>query len=260
MKLSRNILTILFFSLTLVSCGQLKNEKQEETKEFKKQNEKNYNNIISDSTNKLTDKVENLELEYTVWGCVCPEWIKSNDNYNSDSTKNYYNLHFYIEPKEDELELPIYFDAFRHRIKVKGSFYEKEDYPKGSVEGEQRMPKAKVFQYTEIKVIDKPNYKPDTKIETLILEYNAISCTCAKWSETKYSISNDKKNYLWLEPANEKLIQADTLFDGEKLLIRIKVTGQIVSENGFPKRELQKVGQDEAGKVFRYTKIEVLKK
>ena len=31
------------------------------------------------------------------------------------------------------------------------------------------------------------------------------------------------------------------------------------SENGFPKRNLIKVGQDEAGKVFRYTKIEVLK-
>lgn len=33
----------------------------------------------------------------------------------------------------------------------------------------------------------------------------------------------------------------------------------VVSENGFPKGNLSKVGQDEAGKVFRYTKIEVLK-
>ena len=260
MKILKNIFRIALLILTLNSCGQTKNVKQIETEIPKNQSEKNITKLITDSTNKLSNKVEKLELEYTVWGCVCPQWIKSDDNYNSDSTKNYYNLHFYIEPKEDELELPIYFDAFRHRIKLKGSFYEKEDYPKGSVEGEEPMPKAKVFQYTEIKVIDKPNYEPNTKIETLILEYNAIACTCAKWSETKYSNSKDKKNYLWLEPANEKLIQADTLFNGEKLPIQIKITGQIVSENGFPKRELLKVGQDEAGKVFRYTKIEVLKK
>lgn len=36
--------------------------------------------IISDSTNTLTGKIENLELEYIVWGCAC-------DFY--DSTKQY---------------------------------------------------------------------------------------------------------------------------------------------------------------------------
>lgn len=40
--------------------------------------------------------------------------------------------------------------------------------------------------------------------------------------------------------------------------IIIKLTGQIVTENGFPKRELAKVGLDKAGKVFKYTKIEVI--
>jgi UPF0288 family protein (methanogenesis marker protein 3) len=44
------------------------------------------------------------------------------------------------------------------------------------------------------------------------------------------------------------------------LPIEIKVTGQIVSENGFPKQKsLTKVGQEEAGKVFRYIKIEIIK-
>ncbi|MGB5028581.1 MAG: hypothetical protein WBO38_08760, partial [Chitinophagaceae bacterium] len=69
----------------------------------------------------------------------------------------------------------------------------------------------------------------------------------------------DKRIRYWLEPSNETLIKADTLFNGENLPVQIKVTGQIVSENGFPKRNLSKVGQDEAGKVFRYSKIEVLK-
>ncbi len=172
--------------------------------------------------------------------------------------KNYLKLHFYIEPSDKTLELPIYFDAFRHIVKLQGQFYEREDYPQGTIEMEEKMPKAKVFRYTKLEVIDKPNFKPDSKIQTLTLIYNAISCTCAQWSETRYSNDTDKKIYYWLEASNNKLIKADTLFNGENLPVIIKVTGQIISENGFPKRELAKVGQDEAGKVFRYSKIEVL--
>jgi hypothetical protein len=100
------------------------------------------------------------------------------------------------------------------------------------------------------------------KVETLILNYNAISCSCAQWSDSRFDKKEnpDKKDYYWLEPANEKLINADHVFNGENLPIQIKVTGQIVSKNGFPKRKnLSKVSEDEAGKVFRYTKIEILK-
>ena len=121
------------------------------------------------------------------------------------------------------------------------------------------MPKAKVFRYTKIQVVDKLDFKPNSKIETLTLDYNAIACTCAQWSESKYSNNHDKKVFYWLEPFNGKLIEADTLFNKENLPVKIKVTGQIISENGFPKRNLSKVGQDEAGKVFKYTKIEILK-
>jgi hypothetical protein len=253
-----NILTILLCSLTLISCGQKGTKKGVSEFTENKQVEKKYIKIISDSTNILTDKVENLELEYTVWGCACPQWIQTKDNENNDTTKNYLKLHFYLEPANKALELPIYFDPFRHRLKVTGQFYEREDYPQGTIETEEEMPKARVFRYTKLEVIDNPNFKPDSKIETLTLIYNAISCTCAQWSETRYSNDKSKKIYYWLEPSNAKLINADTLFNGENLPVIIKVTGQLVTENGFPKRELTKVGQDEAGKVFRYTKIELI--
>lgn len=223
-----------------------------------KQIEKKYSKVISDSTNILTDKVENLELEYTVWDCACPQWIKSKDNKNSDSTKNYLKLHFYIEPADKTVVLPIYFDAFKHRLRVTGQFYEREDYPQGTIEMEEPMPKARVFRFTNLEIIDNPNFKPDSKVETLTLIYNAISCTCAQWSETRKNENVDTKQNYWLEPANEKLINADTLFNGESLPVIIKVTGQVITDNGFPKRKLAKVGQDEARKVFRYTKIEVI--
>ncbi len=258
MKTLKNTLTLFLFALTVASCGQTKTSQQLEYSKSLKQLDRNYSKVISDSTNILTNKVENLEVEYTVWGCACPQWIQSKDNANNDTTKNYLKLHFYIEPADKSLELPIYFDAFRHRLKITGQFYQRKDYPQGTIEMEEPMPKAKVFRYSKIEIIDNPNFKSDSKVETLILTHGVLACTCAQWSESRFNNNTDKKTNYWLEPANESLINADTLFNGENLPLIIKVTGQVVTENGFPKRELAKIGQDEAGKVFRYMKIEVI--
>lgn len=213
--------------------------------------------IIPDSTNTLTGKIENLDLEYIVWGCACANWVTPTDFAKYQDNKLAEHCIF-IEPAKDSLELPIYFDVSRHRIKIKGQFYTRPGYPRGTVQTEELLEKAKVFRYTEIEVVDKPSFKPVSKIQTLTLSYNAIACTCAQWSESKFDNNPDKRIYYWLEPVNENLITADMLFDGENLPLQIKVTGQIISETGFPKRKLSKVGKGEAGKVFRYTKIEVL--
>jgi len=249
----------LLLILTIFTSCSTPSKKKTDNSLQQNQSERKYTKVISDSTNKLSGKIENLEVEYTVWGCACPQWIQTKDLNSKDTTIKFIHLHFYIEPADRELDLPIYFDAFRHRLKIEGQFYERKDYAQGTVEMEEPMPKAKVFRYTKIEVTDKPTFKPDTKIETLTLDYNAIACTCAQWSESKYRSNPDKRIHYWLEPDNKKLIQADTLFNGENLPVQIKVTGQIVSENGFPKRNISKVGHDEAGKVFRYSKIEVLK-
>lgn len=120
----------------------------------------------------------------------------------------------------------------------------------------------KPIRYTENEVFDKSTFKPIRRAETLILNYNAISCTCAQWSDSRFDKKQnpDQKNYYWLEPADEKLLAADNVFKGDNLPVQIKVTGQIISEKGFPKgKRLSKVSQNEAGKVFRYTEIEILK-
>jgi hypothetical protein len=102
---------------------------------------------------------------------------------------------------------------------------------------------------------------PSSKPNTLVLTYNAIACSCAQWSELKDSNKEDKGTHYWLEPANDKLVKADTLYNGENLPIQIKVTGQVVAEHGFPEEgNLSKTGPEEAGKVFRYTTITILKK
>jgi hypothetical protein len=157
MKMNRlnNILTILLCSLTLISCGQTEMKHKADKIGENKEVENKYTKVMSDSTNKLTNKVENLEIEYTVWGCACPNWIQTKDNIDNDTTKNFLKFHFYIEPANKTLELPIYFDASKHKLKVSGQFYEREDYPQGTIEIEGPMPKAKVFRYTKVEVIDK---------------------------------------------------------------------------------------------------------
>jgi hypothetical protein len=198
-------------------------------------------------------------LDYIAWGCACANWVTPADFKKYQDHKLAEHCIF-IEAANNDLELPMYFDPVRHFIRVRGQFYVKPDYPKGTVKNEEELDKAKVFRYTKIEVLNKPNFKPGSKIQTLILSYNAIACTCAQWSESKLDNSPDKRVNYWLEPANKKLVNADTLFNGEDLPVQIRVTGQIVSENGFPMgKNLEKIGQDETGKVFRYTKIEVLK-
>ncbi|RYY68468.1 MAG: hypothetical protein EOO13_12220 [Chitinophagaceae bacterium] len=258
MKRLKNIFPILLFSQTLISCGDTKTKQDIGQGALQNPVESKYDKVISDSTNKLSSKIENLDIEYTVWGCACPNWIQSKDKEDNDTSKNYLQLHFYIEPANTSLELPIYFDAFRHRLKITGQFYGREDHPQGTVKMEEEMPKAKVFRYTKLEVVDNPNFKPGSKVETLTLIFNAISCTCAQWSETRKSEAINRSQNFWLEPANNELIMADTLFDGENLPLIIRVTGQVIAEKGFPKRALAKVGQNEAGRVFRYSKIEVL--
>jgi len=149
-----NLITILLFSLTIMSCGQNKTKNDINKENRKKEPEKKYSKIISDSTNKLTGKIEKLEVAYTVWGCACPQWIKTKDTVKqNDSTTAYIDYHFYLEPANKDLKLPTHFNAFKHIAKIEGEFYEKKDYPQGTIEMEEKMPKAKVFRYTKIEVI-----------------------------------------------------------------------------------------------------------
>ena len=85
-----------------------------------------------------------------------------------------------------------------------------------------------------------------------------ISCACAQWSNIKVT-SDTAREYYYLEPANDKLINADKLWNGDNLPLQIQVIGQIVSYAGYPTGYNPVKGDPKAGKVIRYTKIKVLK-
>jgi hypothetical protein len=208
---------------------------------------------LSDPTNTLTGKTETLQLYYIDWFCACANWVTPED------LKKGLDKHtIFIEPARPELEVPLYFDASRHMVKVTGQFYQKPDYPKGTEETEEHLDKAKVFRYTKMEVFKKDNDYSSKDDITLNLAYNAIGCPCAQWSEVK-SESDTTKEYYYLEPANNKLINADNLWNGEDLPLQIQVTGQIVSHAGYPTGYNPAKGNPEPSTVFRYTKIKVLK-
>jgi hypothetical protein len=118
--------------------------------------------LVSDPTNTLTGKTENVELDYIVWGCACANWITPADfaQYQDHQLAAHC---IFIEPASDSLRVPIYFDPAKHRVKVKGQFYIRADYPRGMVQTEEQIEKVKVFRYTQIEVIGKPDFVPSTK-------------------------------------------------------------------------------------------------
>jgi hypothetical protein len=154
MNTLKSILVISLLGLVFNSCGQPKTESKNEKAALKNKPEERYTKVISDPTNKLTGETENLEVSYTIWGCACPQWIQTKDLESNKGIES----HFYLEPANDKLEVPDYFLPSKHFLKIKGQFYERKDYPQGTVEMEEKLPKAKVFRYTEMKVIKNPAY------------------------------------------------------------------------------------------------------
>jgi hypothetical protein len=108
--------------------------------------------IISDSTNQLETKVQKLELEYIIWGCACANWITHSDRLKYD-TGGLAKHCIFIEPADKNFFFPASFEPEKNKIIVKGSFYVREDYPKGTIETEEQLEKAKVFRYTEFKIV-----------------------------------------------------------------------------------------------------------
>ena len=144
--------SIIFSLLFINSCSEnsLKSKPSDSKKESK---------IISDSTNILDKKVQTLELQYTAWGCACPNWVTPSDvkEYSGDTA--FLEHHIYIEPENSSIYNPENDSTFKpidDKIVITGQFYILKDYPKGTIETEEYMPKAKVFRYIKITRVKKP--------------------------------------------------------------------------------------------------------
>lgn len=149
--------TLFITLLILTSCNYFKHEddkvpvkllpvKDKRRIEFKRGEEmSNLNNI-------LEPNIQVLELDYIVFSCGCANWIKKQDLEKASINMERY---MFIEAENPKLELPKNFDLNKNRIKVTGQFYKNKDYPKGMIQGEEYIDKAKVFRYNKIELTTK---------------------------------------------------------------------------------------------------------
>ena len=89
---------------------------------------------------------------YVAWGCACANWITPADYIKyQDSGLSKHCI--FIEPASPALNIPADFDLTKNNITIKGQFYTNEGYPARTIKSEENLEKARVFRYTELKVI-----------------------------------------------------------------------------------------------------------
>jgi len=145
---------IILFLIAASSCSDNSNQSTLQVKNDSVIRQPKY---LADPTNILETKVQKLELEYIVWGCACANWITPKD-YTRYQDSGLAKHCIFIEAADTTKIFPdSIFQFDKNNIIVTGQFYIKEDYPKGTYETEEQLDKAKVFRYTDLKIIDKHN-------------------------------------------------------------------------------------------------------
>jgi|SRR5690554_5444772 len=149
----KKLITLTSFAILLIACNE--NTTKTKTGEVE-QPQKIYKEDISDPTNTLSGKIETLQLQYISFGCPCANWIETETYKNLSEDEPLGDKTIFIEQAEQAPELPEYFDLTKHKIVVKGQFYVKPDFPKGTPETEETVAetfnKAPVFRYTELTI------------------------------------------------------------------------------------------------------------
>lgn len=233
--------------------------------------------LLSCSTQqkKLDSKIQTVEFHYIMWSCECANWATQDVITKYQDTGKLSDHCAFVEPADTSLILPDTIGFSDDIIQFTGQYYIDKGYPNDNVKGEQQVDKAQVFRYTSYKII-KSNYRQSladqidsakylvdkgalsrqTKI--LDVSYAAIMCTCPQWFETKYASDTSKTEQFYLEPARDKVVGANKLYDGTNLPLRVAVTGRFYSKKGYPANYFPTKGEPEPARVFRYDKIKVL--
>jgi hypothetical protein len=233
--------------------------------------------ILSCSTqpNKLNSKIQTEEFHYIMWACECANWATLDDINKYQDTGKLSDHCVFVEPADKSLTLPDTLGYSGDIVQFTGQYYIDKGYPNDYIKTEQQVDKAKVFRYTSYKIIksnysqsiadqiDSAKYLIDKGVlieqtKTLDVSYAAIMCTCPQWFETKFASDTSNVEQFYLEPANEKLVSANKLYDGTNFPLRISVAGQFYSKQGYPANYFPTTGDSKPARVFRYDKLKVL--
>jgi len=210
-----------------------------------------------------------------MWACGCANWATQDIITRYQDTGKLSDHCAFIEPVDTSLILPVTIGYSGDIVQFTGQYYIDKGYPIGYIKGEEQVNKAQVFRYTSYKIIksyyrqnlvdklDSLKYLVDKgglngKTKTLDVSYAAIMCTCPQWFETKYAKDTSKFEEFYLEPSSDKVISANTLYNGTNIPLRVSVTGQFYSKKGYPANYFPAKGDPKPAKVFRYDRIQII--
>ena len=136
-------------TLLVISCADKTNApaKRESTRGF-------YPTYTKD----LEDTTLTLDLEYIAWACQCAEWATPSDIEKHQDTGKLSEHSIFIEPVDTSLQLPDTLGYSGDLIRFTGRFYKDKGYPKHYPKTEMQVDKAKVFQYSNYKIL-RSNYR-----------------------------------------------------------------------------------------------------
>ncbi|SHF73893.1 hypothetical protein SAMN05444377_11754 [Flavobacterium fontis] len=99
-----------------------------------------------------------IKLQYVAWACECPNWVTLKDIAEIEDENSLAKKSIFIEAETEDKELPETLGCNGDIIEFTGNFYPDLGYPKNYIKTKQKVDKARVFKYSEYKVI-KSNYK-----------------------------------------------------------------------------------------------------
>jgi hypothetical protein len=103
--------------------------------------------------NKLDSNALTIRITHIDWACECADWVTVSDFNKSDSTGRLEDYCFFIEPANKGLTLPDTIGYSGDIIELTGQFYKNKSFPKGYTLREMSTDKARVFRYTNYKII-----------------------------------------------------------------------------------------------------------
>ncbi len=97
------------------------------------------------------------------------------------------------------------------------------------------------------------------KTITIIVSYAAIECGCPQWFESKFQKQSFLKGVerFYLEPTNKTIVNANNLWDGQTLPLRLKLVGRFSDNKELPKTYNSKMIPEKA-RIFWYNKIDII--
>lgn len=114
----------------------------------------NITHTLDNSTNELDGTIQKLKLEYVDWSCACANWATAEDIRNAhEKDSSLADKCVFIEPTDSALILPDTIGYGGDQIVFRGQFYKDKGYPKGYKIYEEPVEKARVFRYTQYKII-----------------------------------------------------------------------------------------------------------